>query len=275
MTLANFRQAVPSYLDALEAFIANIGHRHRYLLTFRDGAHLIGVPTIRTSEEATNPDATFNVSTAIGAYSIPLKLLAYAQRLIETGLRASDGQPPVPEPCSGPPQRVKHEKFAILDSPHLLADDLSGTGGLFGTSVLYLDIDHFEALNTRYTERVIDRTVLPEFQTLISAAVQGHGFAYAEGGDEVVILLVNTSTSLATNFAEELRRKIAARSFAIGETSGAGITVSIGVASSTSGLARLPGWANLAKAEAKKRGRNRTVATRDGLEFQEIAAAPT
>jgi diguanylate cyclase (GGDEF)-like protein len=128
---------------------------------------------------------------------------------------------------------------------------------------VFLDIDHFKALNTRHTERVIDRTVLPEFQRLIAAAVQHHGFAYAEGGDEVIILLPNFSETLAATFAEELRQHIAAHAFAI-EGDNAGITVSIGVASSPTVTANLPEWANLAKAQAKQRGRNRTVTTRWG-----------
>lgn len=270
MSLAAFRRATPSFLEAFNALAVNNGDHRRFLLTFKDGAHLVGVPTVRSSEDPTNPDAVFDVRTAVGTYTIPLKLLAYAQQLVESGMRASDGQAPVPEPCSGPPQRTKHEKFKLLDSPRLLLDDLPNSNGLFGTSVLYLDIDHFKALNTTHTERVIDRTVLPGFQTLIAAAVQRHGFAYAEGGDEVVIVLPNTSTSLAAAFAEELRHRIEGHRFAI-EGASIHLTVSIGLASSTGNPTQLTEWANLAKAEAKRRGRNRTVTTGDGTAFHEIS----
>lgn len=269
MTLAAFRRATPSFLDAFDAFLVNNGDRRRFLLAFKDGAHLVGVPTMRTSEDPTNPEAMFDVTTAVGAYTIPFRLLAYAQQLVESGLRASDGQAPIPEPCSGPVQRAKHEKFEILDSPRLLRDDLENSGGVFGASVLYLDIDHFKVLNTEHTERVIDRTVLPGFQKLIAAAVQRHGFAYDEGGDEVVLILPNTSVSLAAAFAEDLRRKIEEHRFEVGST-GVGITVSIGLASSASDPRQLPEWANLAKVEAKRRGRNRTVTTGDGATFHDV-----
>jgi diguanylate cyclase (GGDEF)-like protein len=271
MSLAAFLQPAPPFLQVFDTFVANVVHHHRFLLTFKDGAHLVGVPTARTSEDATNPDAMFDVTTAIHTYTIPFKLLAYAQQLVESGLRASDGQAPVPEPCRGPMQRAKHDKFSILDSPRLLLDDLAGASpGVLGTTVVFLDIDHFKALNTRHTERVIDRTVLPEFQRLIAAAVQHHGFAYAEGGDEVIILLPNFSETLATTFAEELRQHIADHAFAI-DGGNAGITVSIGVASSSTVTANLPEWANLAKAQAKQRGRNRTVTTCDGEVFRDVA----
>jgi len=271
MTLAAFRRETPSFLDAFDAFLANNGDRRRFLLTFKDGAHLVGVPTMRTSEDPTNHEATFDVRTAVGTYTIPFRLLAYAQQLLESGLRASDGQAPIPEPCSGPVQRAKHEKFEILDSPRLLRDDLENSGGAFGASVLYLDIDHFKALNTEHTERIIDRTVLPGFQALIAAAVQRHGFAYAEGGDEVVIVLPNTSTSLGAAFAEELRHRIGEHRFTVGG-SDVHITVSIGLASSTGNPTQLTEWANLAKAEAKRQGRNRTIATGDGQAFHQVDA---
>jgi len=271
MSLAAFRHPTPSFLDTFDAFAENAEASRRFLLTFNDGSHLVGVPKVRLSQDRANPDAMFEVTTVVASYKIPFKLLAYAQQLVESGLRPSDGQAPVPEPCIGPSQRAKHEKFAILDSPRLLVNDLENSGGTFGVSVLYLDIDHFKALNTKYTERVIDKTVLPSFQTLVAAAVERHGFAYAEGGDEVVIMLPNTSTALAAAFAEELRQRIDGHAFALNGTD-VHITVSIGLASSTGHPMQLTEWANLAKAEAKQRGRNRTVATGDGRTFRDAGA---
>ncbi len=273
MSLAAFQRPKPSFLAEFDAFAANVEARHRFLLTFKDGAHLVGVPTIRTTQDPTDPEATFDVTTAIAPYTIPFKLLAYAQQLVESGLRASDGQEPVPEPCTGPLRRTKHEKFAVLDSPRYLLDDIRDSGGIFGAAVLYADIDHFKALNTAHTERVIDRTVLPEFQRLIAAAVERRGYAYAEGGDEVVIVLPNTSTSIAAAFAEELRCKLEGHRFTLDDRS-ANITLSIGVASSTSALSQLADWANQAKKQAKDLGRNRTVTTSDGITFREVPIGP-
>lgn len=271
MSLAAFKRSAPSFLAQFDAFAANVGPRHRFLLTFKSGAHLVGVPTVRSTQDPTNPDATFDVITAVDPYyEIPFKLLAYAQQLVEPGLRASDGQAPVPEPCEGPLQRAKHEKFKILDSPQLILEDVQGASGMFGVAVLYADIDYFKPLNTRYTERVIDKTVLPELQHLIDESVRHRGYAYAEGGDEIVIVLPNTSISIAAAFAEALRRKIEAHRFAIDDASES-ITLSIGLAASTTALSRLPDWANRAKAEAKTRGRNRTVVTPDGATFHEIS----
>jgi diguanylate cyclase (GGDEF)-like protein len=172
----------------------------------------------------------------------------------------------VPEPCTGPAQRMKQDKFKILDVPGLLRTDLENSIGALGASVLYIDIDHFGELNARHTERAIDRTLLLEFQTLVADAVHRHGFAYSEGGDEVVILLPNTSIAIAGVFAEELRNRIEDRSFST-EADTERITVSIGVASAAGSPQPLPDWANLAKREAKQQGRNCTVVTSDGSAF--------
>jgi hypothetical protein len=54
---------------------------------------------------------------------------------------------------------------------------------LLGAALIYLDIDHFKAVNTKLTERVVDKTLLPQFQRLVWNAAAGHGFAYDEGVD--------------------------------------------------------------------------------------------
>ena len=275
MSLAAFHQPRPPFLAQFDAFAANVEHRYRFLLTFRDGAHLVGVPTVQSVQDPTNADATFDVITTVATYSaIPFKLLAYAQQLKEPGLRASDGQVPVPEPCHGPHSRTKQDKFQILDSPRLVLDDIDHSNGVFGVAVLYVDVDHFKSLNTKYTERVIDQTVLPELQNLIAESVEHRGYAYAEGGDEIIIVLPNTSVAIAAAFAEELRCRVAAHRFIINDDS-VHITLSTGLTSGTSDVSRLPDRANLAKAKAKEHGRNRTVTTLDGLTFLEVGTEPT
>src|SRR5882762_1071758 len=99
MSLVAFRRSAPSFLAAFQTFVANAYDRRRYLLTFKDGAHLIGVPTVSASEDLNNPNAIFDIATAVALYAVPFKLLAYAQQLVESGLRPSDGQPSIPEPC--------------------------------------------------------------------------------------------------------------------------------------------------------------------------------
>jgi len=161
------------------------------------------------------------------------------------------------------PGRPKGEKLGILDSPALKAGDLADSLGLLGAALIYLDIDHFKNLNTRHKEVVVDRTVLAQFQQLIADATAGHGFAYAEGGDEVVILLRNFSPDMATAFARDLLDRIRRTQFKV-ETAAETITVSAGlaVASAAAELPALADHANEAKNNAKQQGRDRLVVWR-------------
>lgn len=153
--------------------------------------------------------------------------------------------------------REKHQKFRILDSPGLLLGDLMNPPGPMGCALIYLDIDHFKELNTRFTERVVDRCVLPEFHRLVDEMVRGHGYVYAEGGDEVVALLHNMNEFLALGFAEMVRTTVERTGFCVDGVR-VTLTVSQGLACALPGTSarELPDRANTAKAQAKKQGRN-------------------
>jgi diguanylate cyclase (GGDEF)-like protein len=139
--------------------------------------------------------------------------------------------------------------------------------------VLYLDVDHFKALNTRYTERVVDRDVLPALHRAVADASCEHGFAYAEGGDEMVVLLRNCGELMGLAFAESLRASIEALPLSV-DRAPVRLTVSVGLASSPPcDLRELPERANQAKAEAKRVGRNAVcVARPDGVRRVHVRA---
>lgn len=154
--------------------------------------------------------------------------------------------------------REKQQKFGILDAPNLLAADLDGTPGCMGACFIYLDLDNFKAINTRFTERVVDQAVLPQLHRILHGAAEFNGFAYAEGGDEFGVLLPNATEAMGVAFAHALLEKLRKELFAVGEEH-LRITASIGLAS-TERFARgeLPERANEAKARAKV-GKDRVV----------------
>jgi diguanylate cyclase (GGDEF)-like protein len=158
------------------------------------------------------------------------------------------------------PTRTKDQKFGILDSPALLASDLDQPCGLLGRAVIYLDLDHFKAINTRLTEVVVDRLVLPPVHRVLAACVQGYGHAYAEGGDEFTMWLHNASAAIALGFAEAVRAQIAALRFE-GAAASTKVTASFGVAhgAAEDAGAVLHERASVAKRSAKERGRNTVV----------------
>lgn len=161
------------------------------------------------------------------------------------------------EMSESPPSRKKGEKFGILDSPSLQENDIIQGKGIFGVGCLYFDIDNFKKINTKYSERIVDRDLLPEYQSLIVKSIEYTGFAYAEGGDEVLIILPNKNLSTTIEIAKIIMEAISASTFKI-EDEEIGITVSMGIAHFKAEEAHdnLVEKANKAMRKAKEEGKN-------------------
>jgi diguanylate cyclase (GGDEF)-like protein len=160
--------------------------------------------------------------------------------------------------------RAKDQKFSILDAPSLLRTDYELPCGLLGRALIYLDIDDFKAQNNRFTERVVDRTLLPEFQRLVLEAMEMFGYAYAEGGDEIVLHLPNASVEIGIALAHAVREVIAEHTFDVDGTN-VRLTASFGVAGGRDDSGdRLAGFANKAKRHAKACGKNCVAVWQDG-----------
>jgi diguanylate cyclase (GGDEF)-like protein len=165
---------------------------------------------------------------------------------------------PTPEVGTPADGRVKDQKFGILDAPRQLEVDLPLALGIQGLALLYLDIDHFKQMNTRHTERVVDKTVLPQFQQLVADVTRCHGHAYAEGGDEVVVLLPNFSPAMAIAFASDLFALVRSTVFVVGgATESLTISAGLAIARSSADVGALADRANLAKKYSKEHGRDR------------------
>ena len=124
------------------------------------------------------------------------------------------------------------QKFKILWSPGQAEKDFriwqqELEGG--SVAVMFLDIDHFKQLNTRFTENRIDGTLLPEVQRLLKRLTVGRGDAYHHGGDEFLLILPNVDASEAMQFAEKIRGAFEHHEFVINQQM-VSITVSAGVA---------------------------------------------
>lgn len=180
-----------------------------------------------------------------------LKITQSGLEVLESTIAGEDG--------SAVSSRDKQQKFGILDGPHLLASDVEGAVGALGTCTIYLDLDDFKQLNTRFTERVVDRTILPELHRMIDSFGRGNGYSYAEGGDEVIILLTNATEAMGEAFAGAVLARIREAAFRVGEDI-VRLTASAGLASSERfALNEIADAANQAKAEAKRRGKDRVV----------------
>lgn len=154
------------------------------------------------------------------------------------------------------------QKFGIVRAESQLEVDFSGyledSGGL---GLLFLDIDHFKKLNTKYTETVVDRDILVPFQHLLVDVTYSRGFSYSVGGDEFIILLRNVAPDEAVAFAHRLLTFVREHTFRIGTTDET-LTLSIGVACyphDARELLALREMANQAENTAKAKGRNQVV----------------
>ena len=130
---------------------------------------------------------------------------------------------------------------------------------------LMIDIDKFKGINDGYGHLAGDNA-LKEVAHRIEAQIRNMDTAARFGGDELAILLPETSAAEAAILAERIREVIAAQPFALNSQISRSLTVSVGVAAVSPGrdeadlkavADRLIADADAALYRAKALGRNR------------------
>ena len=130
-------------------------------------------------------------------------------------------------------------------------------------SVVAADIDHFKQVNDAHGHEAGDR-VLQQFSERILRNVRPKDIVCRPGGEEVLIIMPETSADMARKAAERIRSAIDAEMFdvdAAGEHTLA-VTVSAGVATYEGGddtIGDLLKHADTALYKAKSAGRNRVT----------------
>jgi diguanylate cyclase (GGDEF)-like protein len=124
-------------------------------------------------------------------------------------------------------------------------------------SLLVIDIDHFKAVNDTYGHHVGDVT-LKAVADVIRLGVRTDDTAARYGGEEIAVLLPETSLSEAVTLAERLRDRISALDVTYRETSFR-VTVSVGCAQlqADEGINEFFERADRQTYVAKEAGRNR------------------
>lgn len=126
-------------------------------------------------------------------------------------------------------------------------------------SILMIDIDHFKQVNDSYGHQAGD-IILRDLSSLLQRQARTIDRVCRYGGEEIVVILLETDSASAPTIAERLRASVERESFAIGSSRELHITVSIGVATfptqadSTESLVSI---ADQALYAAKEGGRNR------------------
>jgi diguanylate cyclase (GGDEF)-like protein len=130
---------------------------------------------------------------------------------------------------------------------------------------LFLDIDHFKAINDRHGHPTGDE-VLRQVGGLIQRSLRTGDLAARYGGEEFVVLLPRTDLPGAREVAERIRLMVQEAPFVTPEGGTVSATLSAGLAMLPAGatsFAELLAAADRAVYEAKRRGRNCTVADDD------------
>lgn len=121
--------------------------------------------------------------------------------------------------------------------------------------LLMLDLDKFKAINDQHGHQVGDE-VLVEWARIVVAVIEGKGTAYRYGGEEVAILLPNSSVMEGEAVAEVIRKSVAGTAVSSKQLK---VTVSIGLACIPDHAAEavdLLRHADQAMYQAKRLGRN-------------------
>lgn len=130
-------------------------------------------------------------------------------------------------------------------------------------SVLLFDIDNFKGYNDTYGHQAGDRCLQAVAKTIGNATADTSGLSARYGGEEFAVVLPNTTEDAAVKVAENIRLAVRALGVPNTASSRGYITISVGVAArnrSTLDDAALVGEADTALYEAKRLGRNRSIA---------------
>ncbi|MDE2365504.1 MAG: diguanylate cyclase [Betaproteobacteria bacterium] len=135
-------------------------------------------------------------------------------------------------------------------------------------SLLMLDIDYFKTLNDTYGHVTGDE-ILAAVARILLQSVRSIDYAARYGGDEFIIILVETSADMARKTAERIRSQVENMRYGVDGTT-ISVTVSIGIvqcqhddATPTMLLARVDN----ALYEAKRAGRNRAYCDHQAAEL--------
>lgn len=129
--------------------------------------------------------------------------------------------------------------------------------------LLILDIDHFKQINDTFGHQMGDN-VLRYTANLMKQYISGYHCAARYGGEEMAVIMPNTSPSKAMSIAESIRASLAQHPLKLkGSKKSIGkVTISIGVASlkADDSVESLVERADQAMYRAKYNGRNRVIA---------------
>ena len=125
-------------------------------------------------------------------------------------------------------------------------------------SVLTIDIDFFKQINDQHGHEGGDM-VLQQMAALLSHNIRGGDYLFRLGGEEFLMVLVDTGSEGAQRVAEKLRKQVEQARFQLPRNQTQGVTISVGVATFDGhpDYQRILRQSDAALYRAKTAGRNR------------------
>ncbi len=145
--------------------------------------------------------------------------------------------------------------------PTILSREISlATSSGAALSLIMLDVDHFKSINDQFGHSAGD-VVLKQVAEIISDNVRLSDFVFRYGGEEFLIVLVETSPQEAHVVAERIREQLATRDMRLPSGGAMRVTASLGIAafSDHPDYNELIETADKALYDAKHSGRNCTI----------------
>ena len=127
-------------------------------------------------------------------------------------------------------------------------------------SIVSVDIDYFKKINDQYGHEGGDM-VLQQAATVLGNNIRGGDYLFRLGGEEFLLVLVDTSSHGAASVAEKLRAQIEREAFHLPQNQHCKITISAGIATFDGhpDYQRILRQSDEALYRAKTEGRNRVV----------------
>jgi diguanylate cyclase (GGDEF)-like protein len=193
-------------------FFADTGVRSQIAVPILDGEHVCGVVSV---ESAAVLDARDHELLELFAQQIGVAITT--ARLHAALVRAA-----WTDPLTGVLNRA-----ALLNGIEGMVAEAEGSGQPL--VLLFVDLDHFKALNDGHGHQMGDRALVECAERLRESVPEG-GLVGRYGGEEFVLAMPGMDSEVGGALAEMIRVAIA-RSVPFGDGAAVGMTVSIGVAS--------------------------------------------
>jgi diguanylate cyclase len=194
--------------------------RHRAAVLFQGSSHLVNIEALITDiDTEALPDLKGGSGFAVAQLQRRLDEIKFLLNdLFQAAANLETGRDPL--------TRTLNRRFL----PSVLGRELTfAEKGKMPLSLLMVDIDHFKSINDRHGHSVGD-LALSHVAELLLNTVRASDFVFRYGGEEFLIVLVETDRQEAHEVADRIRAKIAEHTINLPDHTALSMTVSLGVA---------------------------------------------